>query len=175
MESERLEYFPGTRLSIRHIGAMAERGDGAIEEILDDYPYLTYRDVRLAMLLVQTERERERVLTGLVSTVHRLVLSAPVPGSHTDSARKFLRDMGSVDPYVNETGAPESSPPDATLASLREWLAQWGEGPNWSDATGQTVPIAKHTLSALLDRIEDLESTRTAGDGDAVPNGRRAR
>ena len=48
---------------------------------------------------------------------------------------------------------------DEELKSLREWLEHWGEGPNWSDPKGMTVPIAKVTLRQLLD---DLELARKA-------------
>lgn len=41
---------------------------------------------------------------------------------------------------------------DAEIASLREWLASWGDGPNHSDPSGQTVPISKATLLRLLTR-----------------------
>jgi len=51
---------------------------------------------------------------------------------------------------------------DAELNSLREWLGHWGEGPNWSDPKGQSVPIAKVTLTALLDHVDYL---RTAISG----------
>lgn len=44
--------FPDTRLSVRHIGAMAERGE-RVEAILEDYPYLTSEDVELARIFVQ--------------------------------------------------------------------------------------------------------------------------
>jgi len=49
--------------------------------------------------------------------------------------------------------------------SLREWLSSWGAGPNWSDASGETVPIVKASLLTLLhehDRMVDaLEEIRT--------------
>lgn len=41
--------FSGTRLSVRHIGAMYERGE-PIDNILADYPYLNEDDVRFAHL-----------------------------------------------------------------------------------------------------------------------------
>jgi len=43
---------------------------------------------------------------------------------------------------------------DQHIESLREWLASWGDGPNWSDASGQSVPITKLTLVNLLDELE---------------------
>ena len=39
--------FPGSRLAVRHVGAIAERGE-AVERILEDYPYITTRDVEFA-------------------------------------------------------------------------------------------------------------------------------
>ena len=42
------------------------------------------------------------------------------------------------------------------LESLKEWLASWGDGPNWSDKTGATVPVAKDTLRELI-----ADNTRT--------------
>jgi uncharacterized protein (DUF433 family) len=41
--------FRGTRLSVHHIGKMFARGE-PIEHILEDYPYLTDKDVRFAHL-----------------------------------------------------------------------------------------------------------------------------
>lgn len=37
-----------------------------------------------------------------------------------------------------------------TLDSMNEWLSSWGDGPNWSDQTGVTVPVAKDTLRKLI-------------------------
>jgi hypothetical protein len=45
------------------------------------------------------------------------------------------------------------------LESLKEWLASWGDGPNWTDASGATVPIVKQTLRDL---IADAERMRDA-------------
>jgi hypothetical protein len=39
----------------------------------------------------------------------------------------------------------------AERTTLREWLATWGDGPNWSDKSGATVPTAKTSLLGLLD------------------------
>jgi hypothetical protein len=39
----------------------------------------------------------------------------------------------------------------AEIQSMREWLDSWGDGPNWSDSSGETVPIAKADLVKLLD------------------------
>ncbi len=41
--------FTGSRLSVRHIGKMRERGE-AIENILEDYPYLSRSDVEFARI-----------------------------------------------------------------------------------------------------------------------------
>jgi hypothetical protein len=40
------------------------------------------------------------------------------------------------------------------IQSLREWLASWGDGPNWLSPSGLTVPITKDALSSLLDDVE---------------------
>ncbi len=45
----------------------------------------------------------------------------------------------------------------AEIVSLREWLDQWGDGPNWSDPTGQSVPMQKSQLRRLLDHIDELD------------------
>jgi hypothetical protein len=45
------------------------------------------------------------------------------------------------------------------IKSLREWLASWGDEPNWFDVSGQSVPITKVVLTSLLD---DLEKCRRA-------------
>jgi hypothetical protein len=34
--------------------------------------------------------------------------------------------------------------------SLLEWLSGWGDGPNWSDTSGATVPIVKESLRRVL-------------------------
>jgi uncharacterized protein (DUF433 family) len=39
--------FPRSRLAVRHVGAIAERGE-PVERILEDYPYVTERDVEFA-------------------------------------------------------------------------------------------------------------------------------
>lgn len=45
------------------------------------------------------------------------------------------------------------------LESLKEWLKQWGDDnvPNWCDASGQLVPIAKVTLWKLIEEAEKAE------------------
>jgi hypothetical protein len=46
---------------------------------------------------------------------------------------------------------PLPDPDDhAFIASMKEWLDAWGEGPNWSDKTGATVPVTKEALARLL-------------------------
>jgi hypothetical protein len=42
----------------------------------------------------------------------------------------------------------------AEIQSMREWLDSWGDGPNWSDSSGETVPIAKADLARLLDTAD---------------------
>ena len=44
--------FPGSRLTVRRVGGMLERGE-APETIVDDYPYLTAEDLELARLYVR--------------------------------------------------------------------------------------------------------------------------
>ena len=44
------------------------------------------------------------------------------------------------------------------IKSLREWLASWGDGANWLDETGLTVPCAKSTLARLLDAADSAPS-----------------
>jgi hypothetical protein len=39
----------------------------------------------------------------------------------------------------------------AEIQSMREWLASWGDGANWSDGSGETVPVRKVDLVRLLD------------------------
>jgi uncharacterized protein (DUF433 family) len=41
--------FARSRLAVRHVGALAERGE-RVAQILEDYPYLTERDVEFARL-----------------------------------------------------------------------------------------------------------------------------
>jgi uncharacterized protein (DUF433 family) len=59
--------FVGTRLPVRHIGLMAERG-APLAEILDDYPELTGDDVEFARLYAKANpamgRPRGEVVTG---------------------------------------------------------------------------------------------------------------
>jgi hypothetical protein len=43
-----------------------------------------------------------------------------------------------------------------TIASMKEWLLSWGDGPNWSDPTGVTVPVAKESLRELLTHAERM-------------------
>ena len=44
--------------------------------------------------------------------------------------------------------------------SIQEWLDSWGDGPNWSDTTGVTVPMAKSTLSDLLHQLAAMTAAR---------------
>lgn len=37
--------------------------------------------------------------------------------------------------------------------SLLEWLSGWGDGPNWSDASGATVPVVKESLRRVLEYV----------------------
>ena len=44
--------FPGSRLAVRHVGLMAERGEST-KNILEDYPYIAERDVAFARLFAR--------------------------------------------------------------------------------------------------------------------------
>lgn len=37
--------------------------------------------------------------------------------------------------------------------SLLTWLDSWGDGPNWSDASGATVPVVKEGLRRVLEHV----------------------
>jgi uncharacterized protein (DUF433 family) len=54
--------FPGSRLAVRHVGGLVERGE-PVTAILKDYPYLTVQDVEFAKLYTraypQVGRPRE--------------------------------------------------------------------------------------------------------------------
>lgn len=43
------------------------------------------------------------------------------------------------------------------LTTVREWLVMWGEGPNWTDPTGNSVPVQKDQLRRLLNHIDWLD------------------
>lgn len=45
--------FPDSRLTVRHVGAMLERGESP-EIIREDYPYLTEEDIKFARLYLKT-------------------------------------------------------------------------------------------------------------------------
>lgn len=40
---------------------------------------------------------------------------------------------------------------DNEIESLEQWLKSWGDGPNWADPSGVSVPIVKTQLKALLE------------------------
>ncbi|MBD2519903.1 DUF433 domain-containing protein [Nostoc sp. FACHB-973] len=44
--------FPNSRLTVRHIGSMLDRGE-SIETIHEDYPYLTEEDIKFAQVYVK--------------------------------------------------------------------------------------------------------------------------
>lgn len=48
--------FPNSRLSVRRIGTMLERGESP-EVIQQDYPYLSKEDLRFAQLYVKDNRQ----------------------------------------------------------------------------------------------------------------------
>ena len=50
--------FPNSRLTVRHVGGMVERGIDA-QEILEDYPYLNLTDLKFARLFVQAYHDSD--------------------------------------------------------------------------------------------------------------------
>lgn len=44
------------------------------------------------------------------------------------------------------------------VQTMREWLAHWRDSPNWSDSSGQTVPVARATLAHMLDDAERMRA-----------------
>ena len=49
--------------------------------------------------------------------------------------------------------------------SLLDGLPSWGDGPNWCDPSGQSIPIPKVTLRRLLNYIlTDVEALREVYD-----------
>lgn len=54
------ETFPNSRLTVRHIGAMVERGVDT-QEILEDYPYLDLADLEFARVFVRAYPDRTYV------------------------------------------------------------------------------------------------------------------
>lgn len=53
--------FPNSRLTVRHVGGMVERGINA-QEILEDYPYLDLADLEFAHLFVQAYLENDALV-----------------------------------------------------------------------------------------------------------------
>lgn len=49
--------FPNSRLTVRHIGGMLERGVDP-QEILEDYPYLELSDLEFARLFVRVYQDK---------------------------------------------------------------------------------------------------------------------
>lgn len=45
-----------------------------------------------------------------------------------------------------------------TIESMKEWLDSWGSGPNWSDASGATVPVTRESLAAVLEYALRMKS-----------------
>jgi uncharacterized protein (DUF433 family) len=63
--------FKNTRLPVRHIGKMALNGE-PIEEIIDDYPYLTPDDVTFAMLYSEAHPNLGRPRSTLGETSDKI-------------------------------------------------------------------------------------------------------
>lgn len=60
---------------------------------------------------------------------------------------KVLRRLVDQDGYNGDREAHRMSL--AATESLQEWMKQWGDGPNWSDSSGCTVPLARATVARL--------------------------
>lgn len=43
------------------------------------------------------------------------------------------------------------------IASLKEWIASWGDKSNWLDPKGEMIPVSK---KVLLDLIKDRDEWR---------------
>jgi hypothetical protein len=56
--------------------------------------------------------------------------------------------------YGKPVGLYDVGPID--IDSMREWLAHWGDGPNWCSPDGTSVPIVKGTLRSMLDEMEAM-------------------
>jgi len=50
--------FPNSRLTVRHVGEMLERGESP-EVVLQDYPYLTSEDLEMARIYVKAYSRNE--------------------------------------------------------------------------------------------------------------------
>lgn len=57
------ETFPHSRLTVRHVGGMLERGVDA-EEVLEDYPYLDSTDLEFARLFVRAYPDADDTSTS---------------------------------------------------------------------------------------------------------------
>lgn len=53
--------FPSSRLTVRHVGGMLERGVDP-QEILEDYPYLDVADLEFARLFVQAYPDSDGIV-----------------------------------------------------------------------------------------------------------------
>lgn len=92
----------------------------------------------------------------LVPTMHRLVRMAPHPGVTTDSARKFLRDMGHPDPYVerpNNAARVRQLTPELLAETSRNYTAEQNDLPLFNDmpktSQAEWVDFAKAVLAKL--------------------------
>ena len=99
---------------------------------------LTAERARSAALEAEVERLRE-LGVELVERFHVAV-------NRYDLA-KVLRRLLDQDGY--NVGRETSRYPIAELESLSAWLESWGDGPNWFDASGETVPLALVTIERL--------------------------
>lgn len=83
--------------------------DACKKEKLDVQPDEHWRKkaVSLEEKLDCREEESHWTLEKLIPIVRRLINAAKMPGIHTDAGRKFLRDMGELDPTVRDYEIPE--------------------------------------------------------------------
>jgi uncharacterized protein (DUF433 family) len=56
--------FPGTRLTVHHVGSMLEHG-ADVAEIVEDYPYLSGYDILFARVFLKEESERVHLQTDI--------------------------------------------------------------------------------------------------------------
>jgi hypothetical protein len=111
-------------------------GDPRAQEALDTIEMLGQTADVLGEL---HEREIERPADG-----HRR--SNATDGGVGRSGRVTLRAK-------EDEMAVEKVDVKAEARSLLEWLDGWGDGPNWSDASGATVPVVKASLRRVLEHV----------------------
>jgi hypothetical protein len=68
------------------------------------------------------------------------------------------RILSHDDHYPTRSRRKQMKADKVSRNSMREWLSHWGDGSNWSDPTGATVPTAKTTIRDLLDDADAMET-----------------